>query len=131
MRVELFRLEHTTAHTISTMRVDGVSFCSTLEPAWRDNTPFVSCIPCGIYKVKRFISQLYGATWRVVDVPGRTHILFHPGNWASNTEGCILLGQYPGKLRGERSVDNSGATFEKFMLCTQAVDSFDLFIVSV
>jgi hypothetical protein len=51
----------------------------------------------------------------VLNVPGRTLILFHAGNRVGNTEGCILLGETIGKLSGNRAVLNSGVTFKRFM----------------
>jgi hypothetical protein len=30
---------------------------------------------------------------KLIDVPGRSGILIHPGNVEANTEGCILVGE--------------------------------------
>jgi hypothetical protein len=131
MKVEIIRTEHTTKHTIGIMRVDGAQFCSTLELSWLNNIPFISCIPCGAYTCRRIHSAKYGDTFEITGVPDRDNILLHAGNWASNTEGCVLLGQHAGKLRNKRAVLNSGKTFRKFLALTQHVDNFDLFILSV
>jgi hypothetical protein len=56
-----------------------------------------------------------GETFEVVDVPGRSHVLFHAGNTAGDTEGCILLGSTWGKLQENRAVLNSGDTFRRFL----------------
>ena len=45
----------------------------------------------------------------VRDVPGRDHILFHPGNTAADTRGCILPGTRPGRMDGRRAVLESAA----------------------
>jgi hypothetical protein len=42
-------------------------------------------------------------------------VLIHTGNVVGDTQGCIILGQYFGKLRENRAVLNSGATFQAFM----------------
>ena len=131
MKLEIFRQEHRAYHEMGSLRIDGALFCVTLEPPWMQNRPFISCIPAGCYKAVRCNSPKYGNTFEIVDVEGRSLILFHPGNWPSQTEGCVLLGQYPAKLRGKRAVANSGNTFHRFMEQCKGVDSFDLFIVEI
>lgn len=75
----------------------------TLELPWENNQRNISCIPCGIYACETDDSPRWGSVYHVRDVPERSHILFHPGNWAgskstphlqSNVEGCILLGHH-------------------------------------
>ena len=90
-------------------------FCATLEPPDRDNLPNVSSIPAGHYWCLRVVSPTFNKTFEVTGVPGRSKILFHAGNTVSDTAGCIILGQYVDKLRGDRAVLNSGATFRRFM----------------
>tara|TARA_A100001391_G_C4964752_1_gene250966 strand:- start:238 stop:660 length:423 start_codon:yes stop_codon:yes gene_type:complete len=65
----------------------------TVEKPWKDNEPFVSCIPAGSYTITKGDSPRFGPnTWQVMDVPGRTHILFHVGNTADDVVGCIAVG---------------------------------------
>lgn len=66
--------------------------CVTMERPWRDNKPFKSCIPTGTYAVGRHQSPKFGACLKVHDVPDRTDILFHAGNFPEDTTGCILPG---------------------------------------
>ncbi|TBG41908.1 hypothetical protein ELG77_09055 [Rhizobium leguminosarum] len=69
----------------------------TLEEAWRENKPKVSCVPAGSY---RCIPHGWEAgtkvskprTWELVGVPGRSAVLIHVGNTTRDTEGCILAG---------------------------------------
>lgn len=131
MKIEIFRIESKPWHTIGSMRIDGKLFCTTLEPPWKDNRVNVSCIPCGSYKAKRVQSPKFGNTFEVVDVKGRTYILFHSGVWPRHTKGCVMLGQYPAKITGEDGIANSGDTFKKFLSATFHVDEFDLFITQV
>jgi hypothetical protein len=98
----------------------------TLENPWLDNVQTVSCIPAGEYICRRVISPRYGETFEITGVPGRTHILFHWGNYPSNTEGCVLLGT-------SRAVDvpavwSSRAAHAEFMAAVQGVDEFHLTI---
>ena len=95
--------------------LDGQIFCATLEPPARWNEVNRGCIPAGQYLCQRIVSPTFGATYEVRDVPGRTFIRLHPGNTVKDTAGCILLGQYIDKLRGNRAVRNSGETFKRFI----------------
>ena len=98
------------------LTVNGDPFCVTLEPPDKQNKPNKSCIPAGMYSIAQKISPSYGTTWWVKDVPGRSNIIFHPGNTLSDTLGCILLAQRFGKLFGDRAVLNSGKTFREFQI---------------
>ncbi len=76
----------------------------TVELPWKENKPNVSCIPCGTYHCDMAVSPRFGRVYHVRDVPGRTHILIHAGNYAgdiqegykTHSHGCIL----PGRKRG-------------------------------
>jgi hypothetical protein len=114
--LELIRLEEChDAGTFGVLRLNKAVFCVTLEPADRLNAPNLSSIPAQQYLLRRVMSGRFGETFEVFDVPGRTLVRMHPGNRVIETEGCILLGQYFGKLAGDRAVLNSGATFAEFM----------------
>lgn len=88
------------AATVGVLQFDGLSFC-TLELPWRGNERNVSCVPQGDYTlqirrsplIKRITGGHHLYAWQVMDVPCRSFILFHPGNFASDTEGCILIGE--------------------------------------
>lgn len=114
--LELVRLEENeTWGTFGVLKIQKEVFCVTLEPADLLNAPNVSSIPSQQYLIERHVSPRFGETFRVMNVPGRSDVLFHAGNVSGNTEGCIILGQYFGKLREDRAVLNSGATFKAFM----------------
>lgn len=126
--VESIRMEEGPEGTFSVLKICKRVFCAILEPPDLLNEKFVSSIPAPQqYLCKRRMSR-WGETFEVTGVPGRTDILFHPGNVVGDTEGCPILGQYVGKLRGERAVRNSGATFHEFMRIMRAVDEFLLSI---
>lgn len=116
MIVELIRLEENADYgTFGILKLDKKVFCVTLEPSDEENAPFISSIPCQQYTCVRFTSPTFGETFQVTKVPGRTNILFHPGNSIKDTEGCILLAEHFGKLKEHRDVRNSGITFKNFM----------------
>lgn len=58
----------------------------TLELAWRDNKPFVSCIPAGNYMIQPYTSKKFKKCLIVNDVESRTGILFHAANYANSDE---------------------------------------------
>jgi hypothetical protein len=85
----------------------------TVEKPWQQNTPFVSCIPAGKYVVEKGRSPRFGdGIWQVKDVPNRTHILFHVGNYASDVVGCIAVGS--GVMPNIAGVSSSKKAMEKF-----------------
>lgn len=110
--VKIIRLEQTPDGALGSLLIDGRLFCSTLEPDAGD--PVKHQIPAGTYQCKRFHGAKWPDTYEVL-VPGHTAVLFHAGNVEDNSQMCVLLGQYPGKLRGKRAVLNSGITFQAFL----------------
>lgn len=100
----------------------GVEFF-TLELPWKDNTPRLSCIPTGSYSAAIRQSPKFGLTYHVKNVPGRSYILIHSGNFAGDREqglktnvlGCILLGKKRGIISGQRAVLSSRSAVREFM----------------
>ena len=127
-KMELIRLEKGGEGTFGVLRLDGQVFCVTLEPPDRGNARDRSCIPAGRYRCCRVASPRFGDTFEVTDVPGRTRILLHPGNTASDTSGCVLLGREFGDLEGRRGVLRSGATFARLMDRCAGQDRFEFTI---
>ena len=75
--------------------------CLTLEEEWRNNAKGLSCIPVGSYLCKKITRPSGMITYQVMNVPGRTAILFHPGNTEADIEGCILTGKEFGEIVGK------------------------------
>lgn len=106
-------------YTIGKLYIDGVPFCETLEDKDRGLTSSmplekikvlkkaaITAIPTGTYNVRMdvvsskysksdwYVKNCHGAKVpRLENVPGYAGILIHSGNTASDTEGCILVGQ--------------------------------------
>ena len=126
--VELIRLEENSKDgTFGVLKINKQVFCVTLELPDRLNRKNRSSIPAQQYICIRRMSK-YGSTFEVADVPGRSAILFHPGNVVEETKGCILLAQHFGKLREKRAILNSGNTFRQFMGRMANDDRFHLTI---
>ena len=92
------------AGTFSEWYWDWERICSAIELPWRNNTRRVSCIPDGEYTVIRNRSPKFGAGFIFLDVPGRSFVLIHKGNfagaapWKTHSHGCLLPGMGRGKI---------------------------------
>lgn len=102
--------------------------CFTLELPDLDNKSRVSCIPKGEYDVVFRTSEKYKKHFHVTDVPGRSYILIHPGNYHTQILGCILPGKSLVDINndGYRDVTSSKATLNE--LLELAPDGFKLII---
>jgi len=87
----------------------------SLELPFKNNKPFISSIPLGIYPAEVVPFRGYKAIL-LKDVPGRTDILIHIGNWTHEIEGCILPGSQT-KVEKDKTkmVLNSRVTLEKLI----------------
>lgn len=110
---ELTRYSLGRTETLGVLQVGGL-ILHTLEDAWINNQRMVSCIPVGDYVCvpRRFHRGGYDA-WEVSNVPGRTQILIHKGNVATDVTGCILVGSRVGVLAGNVAVLESSAAFNR------------------
>lgn len=121
--------------------IKGVDIiCMTLEEEWQNNARNISCIPEGSYICKRITRPSGQVTFQVMDVPGRSAILFHPGNTEEDTQGCILTGlqfgtmmrkdEDTGEMREKFAIEpgTSKAAFDKFMATIGDRQSFALHI---
>ena len=96
--------------------MNGRPIAVTLELAWRNNARQLSCIPLGTYRCVRTVSQRHGETFEVIGVPNRSAILFHAGNAAPDSLGCIILGAAlgPNRPNGMRTVIGSRIARDRF-----------------
>lgn len=119
MKLTLVRQTLTPDSTTGQLYIDGQPFCYTLELPVIDGLPG-SAIPEGTYPVVLAPSPKFMAStddWvlryaqlipHIYQIPDRTNILIHWGNTASDTEGCILVGQ----SLGTNYIGNSRLAFE-------------------
>jgi len=94
MEITLTRFFLNDAVTFGMLNIKGIDHWPifTLENPWKDNRRNVSCIPEGRYDCSSYSSMKYVDVYKVHDVPARSGILFHKGNYERNTSGCILPG---------------------------------------
>ena len=92
----IIRDTFTEVSTIGNLYLDGEWLCDTLENPYLDNQRNISCIPAGQYKVRiRYPRESATRDYihlLVKDVKDRDYILFHIGNSAKDTRGCVLVG---------------------------------------
>ena len=92
----LIRDTFTEESTVGELFINGERICDTLENPWLDNQRNISCIPEGEYPVRIRLPRESATRdymhLLVKDVPERDYILFHIGNTAKDTSGCILVG---------------------------------------
>tara|TARA_Y100000401_G_scaffold17899_1_gene12074 strand:+ start:237 stop:650 length:414 start_codon:yes stop_codon:yes gene_type:complete len=92
----LIRDTFTDKSTIGKLYLNGELMCDTLENPWLDNQRNISCIPAGQYDVRLRLARESATRdylhLLVKEVPNRSYILFHIGNTAKDTQGCILVG---------------------------------------
>ena len=78
---------------------------ATIELPWLNNKPNISCIPPGTYKARKIYSTTFGWCIQILNVPNRTNILLHFGNFYTNTKGCILTGNSFAHINQDFQID--------------------------
>jgi len=99
-------------------RLSFIDFqCFTLELPWIDNLTNISCIPAGMYRVTKYESPSKGSVLLLHDVPNRTYVEIHSGNYTSQIDGCILVGDGIKYLNNDTipDVTNSKKTLRKLL----------------
>lgn len=91
MEIQVLRKWPRPKYIIGQMYIDGKFFCHTMEPPRSGSHP---CIPQGSYDVQMYPSAKFKALRPILmNVPKRTGILIHEGNYPRDTQGCILVGR--------------------------------------
>lgn len=112
---------------------DGIVFtCATLELPWLENRRNISCIPEGEYEVEKLPARK-GRNYvhfLVKDVPDRSAILIHTGNYNFDIRGCILPGKYHDDLNVDGLLDVAQSTPTLKKLADILPDKFTLKIRS-
>lgn len=88
-----------------------------------ENERQTDCIPDGTYEAAVKDSPKFGRVYQLKDVPNRSGILIHSGNFCgdvakgfkSHVLGCIILGSARGTLDGQQAVTGSKDAMKKFM----------------
>lgn len=102
----------------------------TVELPWRNNERKVSCIPPGDYPCMRYKSYQHGDTYLVTEVPGRSLIMFHPGNSSVDTKGCILPGMEFSRVGESWGIARSRKAHLELMLAFKDIPEFTLRVIA-
>ncbi len=140
LALTLTRTERSADGTFGHLVLPSGRVLFTCEEEWHDNANGISCIPVGAYICMRTTYIKHGfPTFEVTKVPGRSRILFHPGNTEEDTMGCILLGMRLDKLvvadedthkrQAKQAVISSQVAFRRFMGELDGINSFELHVV--
>lgn len=110
--------------------------CHSLELPNLQNQRKISCIPEGVYSVKKHTSPSKGLCFSLPNVPFRDNILIHKGNYVGSinpktktpdVKGCIILCDSYGDITndGIKEALNSKKTMDKLLAIA---DNFNLHI---
>ena len=105
MILQLTRLWHSGECSLGFLRCEDMAFTTLEDPPQREKIPGRTRIPAGEYQITlrensgmaeryrdRFGPDHYGMIW-LRDVPRFEWVYIHVGNYAKDTEGCILVGK--------------------------------------
>lgn len=132
--IRIIRFKHDSVQTLGRGEVykSGYKIFDfyTLELPWLDNKREISCIPVGEYSCKKRHSQRYEDHFHILNVPNRSYILIHHGNYYKDTLGCILPGKTIADIDGDgyRDVTHSKQTMAK--LNELLPDEFEVEIIN-
>jgi hypothetical protein len=109
----------------------GVTLEHAYEDAdgnWRPKLPRGATYRCrrGMHRLSHYNKGEPFETFEVMDVPGHSGILFHPGNFNRDSDGCLLTGSELKTESSEWWVTQSSATFRRFMQTLSGIDEFEL-----
>lgn len=141
MEIVVLRQELTEESTISTVFVNGVKECYAIEDKDRgmhSDWPLEkikatkvhgkTAIPYGRYKViSSFSNRFQKYLPEIVGVPGFAGIRIHPGNKATDSEGCIL----PGQTKSLNFVGNSVKAFGALTTKMQLVEKKEKIYITI
>jgi len=107
--------------------------CKTIELPFNGNQHNTSCIPEGEYKVMKVKRPNGDYAFLILDVPNRSNILIHKGNYAAgshvDTLGCILPGKYFTDINDDGYVDIAESTVAMQTLLDLLPEKFKIYIL--
>jgi RHS repeat-associated protein len=116
IKITVARISENEKATMGKYNIEGTKIKGfTLERPWKNNGANVSRIPGGDYPTTRSESSKKSIgpdVLRLSSTDPRTDVLWHRGNTADDTKGCIL----PGKTSGDNRVENSRAAMNEIII---------------
>jgi len=124
MKLTLQRIHDNGTSTLGIMYLDGEFLCYTLEDTFRaEKVDGKTRIPAGEYviatrEVMSPLTEKYREQYdyfsyhlELQEVPNFQYVYIHIGNWATDTEGCILVGAGQ-QLFPERMITHSTQAYK-------------------
>ncbi len=100
--------------TMGYLSVNNKVLCYSLELPWKDNLSNISCVPKGTYKGILRYDKKDGWRIQLENVPHRTAVQIHMGNYTKDTQGCVLVGSSANV--GDCSVQGSSNAYKQLKL---------------
>lgn len=105
MKLVLSRRVISPYSTIGSLEWNGIKICDILERPWENGANRINnlgkgennstCILPGIYRIEKKYSPLNRCEVPIlINVPGRSEIEIHTGNYPKDSFGCLLPGTY-------------------------------------
>jgi hypothetical protein len=129
MRITLKRLSDDNVQTLGILTNVTGKVYQTLELSWKKNAKQISCIPKGVYKVRKRTSAKYGEHFHILNVPNRDFILCHHGNYHTDILGCILPGKGLADINKDGRLDVTGSRQAMKELLATLPKEFELEII--
>lgn len=97
--------------TTGELFVNGNFIAHTLELPWENNASYISSIPAGKYTAHLRYDK--NDRWRLQldDVPDRTGVQLHIGNYPAQIQGCVLVGDEV--FNESNKIEKSGTAYNR------------------
>ena len=143
MELKLIRKYFTENSTVGELYVNDKLYCYVLEDVDRglDSKMGIkriawlkqhskTAIPYGKYEIANTYSNRFKKYLPLlINVPGYDGIRIHPGNYADDTEGCLLPGTYDPKV--PNFVGNSRVTFDALFKVLQDAEKKEKIFIEI
>lgn len=126
MKIEFKRIKQGNNSTLSEIYIDDKFFGYGLEDSVRDQKVKGStAIPAGSYRLglntygamnaryKRKFPAMHRGMIEIRDIPNFKYVYIHIGNYFSDTEGCLLVGEYFKLYDGDYAVYDSTKVYAR------------------
>ncbi|MFD2553559.1 DUF5675 family protein [Sphingobacterium tabacisoli] len=145
MHIEVKRIKQRNNSTLSEIYIDGEFFFYGLEDSVRDvKIKGSTAIPAGNYKLglntygamnaryKRKFPEVHRGMIEIRDVPNFKYVYIHIGNYFSDTEGCLLVGEYFKLYDGDYAVYESTKAYRMlYELVVEAVAKGEAMVIII
>jgi hypothetical protein len=107
----IVRTSYNSGSTTGELFVNGKFIAHTLELPWENNRSYISAIPAGKYTAHLRYDK--NDKWRLQldNVPNRTGVQLHIGNYPSQIQGCVLVGDEV--FNESNKIEKSGSAYNR------------------